>query len=76
MSSTGMNVECPTQPNWGHFPHQADIGVRGVSSTREAAYESAAQAVTAVIIDPESVAPAQSVPINCEAPDDELLLVD
>ena len=31
---------------------------------------------TAVITDLESVAPTQSVPIVCEAPDDELLLVD
>ena len=64
------------QPNWEHFPQQADIGVRGIGSTMEAAFESAAQAVTAVITDPESVAPTQSVPIVCEAPDDELLLVD
>jgi SHS2 domain-containing protein len=32
--------------------------------------------VTAVITDQESVAPTQSVPIVCEAPDDELLLID
>jgi tRNA nucleotidyltransferase (CCA-adding enzyme) len=64
------------QPNWEHFPQQADIGVRGIGSTMEVAFESAAQAVTAVITDPESVAPTQSVPIVCEAPDDELLLVD
>ena len=64
------------QPNWEHFPQQADIGVRGIGSTMEVAFESAAQAVTAVITDPESVAPTQSLPIVCEAPDDELLLVD
>jgi tRNA nucleotidyltransferase (CCA-adding enzyme) len=32
--------------------------------------------MTAVITDPASVAPLQAVPIVCEAPDDELLLVD
>jgi tRNA nucleotidyltransferase (CCA-adding enzyme) len=64
------------QGSWEHFPHQADIGVRGIGSTKEAAFESAAQALTAVITDLESVAPIQSVPIVCEAPDDELLLVD
>lgn len=62
--------------SWEHFPHQADIGVRGIGATKEAAFERAAQALTAVITDPESVAPTQSVPIVCEAPDDELLLVD
>ena len=64
------------QGSWEHFPHQADIGVRGIGSTKAAAFENAAHAMTAVITDPESVAPTQSVPIVCEAPDDELLLVD
>ena len=61
---------------WEHFPHQADIGVRGIGSTKEAAFENAAHALTAVITDPASVAPTQTVPIVCEAPDDELLLVE
>lgn len=64
------------QGSWEHFPHQADIGVRGIGATKEAAFERAAEALTAVITDPGSVAPTQSVPIVCEAPDDELLLVD
>lgn len=50
--------------------------MRGFGSTKEVAFESAAHALTAVITDPESVAPTQSVPIVCEAPDDELLLAD
>jgi tRNA nucleotidyltransferase (CCA-adding enzyme) len=64
------------QGSWEHFSHQADIGVRGIGSTKDQAFEGAALALTAVITDPESVAPTQSVPIVCEAPDDELLLVD
>jgi len=64
------------QGKWEHFPHQADIGVRGIGATKEEAFERAAEALTAVITDPDSVAPTQSVPIVCEAPDDELLLVD
>jgi tRNA nucleotidyltransferase (CCA-adding enzyme) len=64
------------QGSWEHFPHQADIGVRGFGSTKEEAFESVAQALTAVITDLESVALTQSVSIVCEAPDDELLLVD
>lgn len=63
-------------PSWEHFPHQADIGVRGIGSTKEAAFEGAGLALTAVVTDLESVAPTQSVSIACEAPDDELLLVD
>lgn len=64
------------QASWEHFPHQADIGVRGIGVTKEAAFEQAGLAMTAVITDPVSVAPLQAVAIGCEAPDDELLLVD
>ena len=62
--------------SWEHFPHQADMGVRGIGSTKQAAFEGAGLALTAVITDPRSVAPTQAVFIVCEAPDDELLLVD
>jgi len=61
---------------WEHFPHQADMGLRGVGPTREAAFEQAALAMTAIITDPEKVAADIAVTISCEAPDDELLLVD
>jgi len=64
------------ETRWEHFPHQADIGVRGIGSTKEAAFESAARALTAVITDLGSVAQTQAVSIVCEAPDDELLLVE
>ncbi|WHZ27794.1 MAG: Archease [Nitrospira sp.] len=64
------------QGSWEHFPHEADIGVRGMGMTKETAFEQAGLALTAVITEPTSVAPAQAVSITCEAPDDELLLVD
>lgn len=61
---------------WEHFPHEADMGVRGFGATREQAFEQAALAMTAVITDLARVAPSQAVDISCAAPDDELLLVD
>ena len=61
---------------WQHFPHQADIGVRGIGETVEQAFEQAALAMTAVVADIESITPARSVRIRCEAPDRELLLVE
>ncbi len=64
------------ETSWEHFPHQADIGVRGIGSTKAAAFEGAGLALTAVVTDPAAVVPTQSVSIVCEAPDDELLLVD
>jgi SHS2 domain-containing protein len=61
---------------WEHFPHEADIGVRGLGATLEQAFEQTALALTAVIVDPAAVAPKEMIRIICEAPDAELLLVD
>ena len=61
---------------WEHFHHEADIGVRGRGDSREAAFEAAAVALTAVITDPAMVNCRESVSIDCEAPDLELLFVD
>jgi SHS2 domain-containing protein len=63
-------------PYWEHFPHEADMGVRGVGETREQAFEQAALAMMSVITDPKVVAPRERIEIRSEAPDDELLLVD
>lgn len=61
---------------WEHYPHDADIGIRGYGATRAIAFEQAALAVVAIVVDPDSVAASQTVDVDCEAPDDELLLVD
>ena len=65
-----------TPPSWEHFRHGADIGLRGRGPTREAAFEQAARALTAVVADPGRVAERQALDFTCEAPDPELLLVD
>ena len=62
--------------HWEHFPHQADIGVRGLGATIEQAFEQAALALTAVITDPADVVPREMMQFSCTAPDAELLLVD
>ncbi len=61
---------------WEHFPHEADMGIRGIGITKSQAFEQAALALTAVITDPEEVASQVESHFSCEAPDDELLLVD
>ena len=61
---------------WEHFPHGADIGVRGTGLTRGEAFEQAALALTAVVTDPTRVRTDTTIEIHCEAPDDELLLAD
>ena len=52
------------------------MGVRGIGPTRERAFEQAALALTAVIVDPRQVGERESVPVRCEAPNEEILLVD
>lgn len=61
---------------WEHFPHEADMGVRGIGNTREEAFEQAALAMTAVITDPAKLMTTDRIDIACRAPDNELLLVD
>jgi SHS2 domain-containing protein len=58
------------------FPHGADIGVRGVGPSREAAFEQAALALTGIVTAPGRVRSEKAISIECEAPDDGLLLVD
>ena len=64
------------QPSWEHFEHDADIGIRGHGQTKAEAFEQAATALMAVITDPRGIQAEQAVSLRCEAPDDELLLVD
>ena len=61
---------------WEHFPHDADIGVRGIGATRGEAFEQAALALTAVVADPAGIAGHEPVEVRREASDDELLLAD
>ena len=61
---------------WEHFPHGADIGVRGIGNTKAAAFEQIALALTAAVVDVAAVRPGEAVSIDCQAPSDELLLVD
>jgi tRNA nucleotidyltransferase (CCA-adding enzyme) len=64
------------QDRWEHFAHEADMGVRGYGATKAAAFEQAALAMTAVVTDPGTVAAREAVAVDCEAPDDELLLAE
>jgi tRNA nucleotidyltransferase (CCA-adding enzyme) len=61
---------------WEHFPHDADVGVRGFGPTKESAFEGAALAMTAVMANPQAIHAEQAVHVTCEAPDDELLLAE
>ena len=62
--------------SWAHFSHDSDIGVVGMGPTKAEAFRQAALALTAVVTDLSKVQPLQPVPVFCQAPSDELLLVE
>jgi len=62
--------------HWEHFPHEADMGIRGIAPSPEQAFAQAAMALTAVITDPATVKPRDTVTITAADPDRELLFVD
>lgn len=72
----------PTKPpawarraHWEHLERGATIGVRGIGPTKEAAFEQAAVALTALIADPAAVEPKETVTIACQGEADDILLV-
>jgi len=72
-----MNSPAPpvSQARWEHFPHAADVGVRGFGKTMAEAFEQAALALTAVVTGAE-IAPKVKVGVICSAPDIELLFAE
>lgn len=60
---------------WEHFPHGADIGIRGIGTDPGQAFEQAAYALTALVTD-RPVHDRQHVHIDCAAPQLDLLLID
>jgi SHS2 domain-containing protein len=61
---------------WEHFPHAADMGIRGMGKTKNEAFEEAAKALVALTTDLERVSPKEQVVVSLTAPDDEQLLVE
>jgi len=61
---------------WEHFPHAADMGIRGIGNTKNEAFEEAAKALVALTTDVEQVSPKERIDVSLSAPDDEQLLVE
>lgn len=61
---------------WEHFPHDADIGIRGIGNNLEKAFEMAGLALTAVVTSPDKVEPSIKIKIECRETDIELLFLD
>jgi SHS2 domain-containing protein len=62
--------------SWEHFPHQADMGIRGCGASKEEAFEQAALALTAVVTELERVETRTGITIQREETDDELLFAE
>jgi SHS2 domain-containing protein len=58
------------------FEHEADIGIRGVGSSIEEAFEAAAVAMYSVMVKVEAIKPLEQKNVTASAPDRELLLVE
>jgi SHS2 domain-containing protein len=64
-----------SEAHWEHFPHDADVGIRGIGPTPEAAFEQAAVALKEVVTEAD-VLPVSKVDVTCKSPDLEMLFVD
>lgn len=69
-----MNTMQPiSAAHWEHFPHDADVGIRGFGSDAGKAFEQAALGLTAIITDNPGTEHSETVDISCESSDIELL---
>lgn len=66
----------PEIGGWEHFHHEADIGVRGYGHSMAEAFEQAALAMTAVVLEPERVTGSEPVEVHIAAGDREILLTE
>ena len=62
--------------HWEHFPHEADMGIRGIATSLEEAFAQAAVALTAIVTDPATVQARETITLEAADPDRELLFVD
>ncbi len=58
------------------FEHEADIGIRGVGTSLEEAFESAACALFEVMTDTKKIVPIKAIEIECEAQNREELFIE
>ncbi len=76
MSAVEPKSVSDASERWEHFPHVADVGVRGFGESPARAFAQAALAMTAAVADPGRVRPREAVDIACEAADLEMLLAE
>ena len=72
----GYAERAPRTTRWEHYEHGADIGVRGFGATKAEAFEQAGLALTAAVADLRTVGQFEVITLECDAPDDDLLLAE
>jgi len=71
----GVGMES-IQEKWELFSHKADMGIRGMGSTFERAFEQAGLALTGVLMDPTQIKSKIHVRLSCSAPQIDILFYD
>jgi len=61
----GVSTLSGPRVGWEHFPHGADIGIRGLGRNITEAFEQVATATTAIVVDPVLVGSETSIDITC-----------
>ena len=68
MPTTDTDTRNKPGGHWEHFPHVADIGVRGFGATLSESFEQAALALSSVVADLDTIQPETVISVCCEAP--------
>src|SRR3569832_2100752 len=71
-----ITMDKNSESHWELYPHEADMGVRGIGTSLEEAFAQAGLALTAVITDPATVVARERVRIELVESDVVFLLVD
>jgi len=58
---------------WQHYSHPADMGVRGFGKTKAEAFEQAALAMTAIVVELKKIELKDNIEICCEQDDEQML---
>jgi SHS2 domain-containing protein len=61
---------------YDYFEHEADIGIVGIGENLEESFQEAAKAMFNVMVDIEKIEPRKSIEVECEADNEEELLVE
>ncbi|MHA1961637.1 MAG: archease [Candidatus Thorarchaeota archaeon] len=61
---------------FGFFEHEADVGIFGVGSSLDEAFQEGAKALFQVMADIKNIEPKEEISIKAEAPDEEALFVE